>query len=500
MTVRLCVRRALGLTFFCTLCFAAEAPEPRLLDFNIVAVNGQGQPVNDLGSSDFEVTDAGKRQNIVLFRHDGGELRQAEALAPNEYSNRRGNPTRVTVVLFDLMNERFSTRGVTANQIVHDLQGIETSGNLYLYFLTLEGRLFAVHGFSQPEQSSPGQEPWTKQIKPLMDAALRAVLRTRPVDIDVAVRVQLTLNALDSLAAQLAMFPGRKNVVWVTDGIPIELGPARSDTGDFVDFTPQLRQLSEAFDRSGAAIYPVQQIMLGSPDAMGGGSGIGSHMTLDELAGLTGGRPTGSKDVGAAVRQAMNDARGSYQIGYYPPAGNWDGKFHKLKITSKRKNVRLQARTGYYAWPEEAGARAERAVDAAINSPFDDGEIGIRGALIRDADNPQKGHLTLHIDAHDVGFAQDGDRYLGQLRLDLITAEASGKIVNSKIVPLDVHYTAAERDKALQAGIGIAQDVTLATEVTTLRFIAFDRNSNSLGSLTIPLRASAAAGASAASH
>src|ERR1019366_6507040 len=145
-------------------------------------------------------------------------------------------------------------------------------------------------------------EPWTRQIKRLMDDAMRTVTRIRPLDIDVAVRVQLTFQARESLAVHLSRVPGRKNLLWITDGVPIALGPMRSDTGDFVDFTPQLRKLSDGLDRSGVAIYPVWQVIFGSGDAIGdtsgsgetGGAGTGleSIETLNEFAGLTGGRPT----------------------------------------------------------------------------------------------------------------------------------------------------------------------------------------------------------------
>jgi len=476
-----------------------ERNDNRLLDFTIVAVDDRGQPVTDLTSGEFQVTDAGKRREIAFFRHNDEKLRKTPVLGPNEFSNRgaAGNKP-VTLVLFDLLNERFGTRGVAANQIVHDLGGVESADGLYLYLLTLEGRTFAVHGLTGPEgETREGREgkdvPWTREIKPLLDGALRTVLRTRPVDIeaDVNFRVQVTLNALNSIALQLSMFPGRKNVVWVTDGVPIALGPRRSDTGDFVDFTPLLRQLSEVFDRSGAAIYPVQQIMLGSPDALNGGTGVDSRATLDELAGLTGGRPNSGKDIGAAVRQAVTDLRSSYQLGYYAQPRNWDGKFHKLRITCTRKGVRIQARSGYYALQEPAGARAQRAIEAAASTGFDAAEIGIRGSVTPDPQNGWQVRVTGRIDANDVVLAQDGDRYSGQLRVALIGYQPDGRIANSAMVPIDLHYSAAERDQAYKEGIAFAQDVSLEKDVNKLRLVVFDRGSNTVGSLTIPISGTA---------
>ena len=165
-------------------------------------------------------------------------------------------------------------------RLIRNLETLETPDYVYLYLLTLDGRLFPVHGLPpQGEVSPPEGVPWTRRIKPLMEGALREVLRIRPVDIDVAVRVQITYSALSAIAAELSRVPGHKNIVWITDGVPIELGPNRSDTGDFVDFTPLLRQMSEEFDRCSVAIYPVRQIMLGTPSQIDDGSGPGQHAT-----------------------------------------------------------------------------------------------------------------------------------------------------------------------------------------------------------------------------
>jgi len=187
---------------------------------------------------------------------------------------------------------------------------------------------------------------------------------------------------MSTMAVELARVSGGKNLIWVTDGVPIELGPNRSDTGDFVDYTPLLRQMSEALDRSGVAIYPVRQVMLGSPGNVNGSNrrGIESIDTLSPFAELTGGCPDAGKDIGAALRLALSDMRTSYQIGY-APANLWDNKFHKLRVTTTRKKVKLQAKAGYYAWQESDGARAEQAFNTAMQTEFDAAEIGIRGRL-----------------------------------------------------------------------------------------------------------------------
>src|SRR5579863_5891747 len=57
-------------------------PDARMVDLNVVVVDGRGQPVTDLTNDDFQVTDAGKQQTIVYFQHNDSELRRPEASGP----------------------------------------------------------------------------------------------------------------------------------------------------------------------------------------------------------------------------------------------------------------------------------------------------------------------------------------------------------------------------------------------------------------------------------
>jgi hypothetical protein len=316
------------------------------------------------------------------------------------------------------------------------------------------------------------------------------VTQVRPVDdFDPTYRVQLTYAALDAAAAQLSRVPGHKSIVWLTDGVPIELGPNRSDTGDIVDFTPLLRQMSEEFDRAGVSIYPVRQVLLGSPEGMGGPgtTGMGSLDTLNQFAEMTGGRLDGGKDVGAAVRQAITDMRTSYQIGYYPPESYWDDKYHKLRVTCTRKGVRIQTKTGYYAWAEPRGTRSEQAINSAVSTTFDAAEIGLRATLSRD---PKGGHtvrLDAHISANDVVLVHQGDEYNGQLRVGVVGYAQGSEPQRGPVIPLELHLSAQGHDKALQQGIELVQNLALREEIKNVRLIVFDRGSNAIGSVTMPL-------------
>lgn len=79
------------------------------------------------------------------------------------------------------------------------------------------------------------------------------------------------------------------------------------------------------------------------------------------------------------------------------------------------------------------------------------------------------------------------ERLTGQLRIAMIGYQSDGRIANSTMAPVDIHYSAQERDRAFEEGLPFTQDLTLEKDVRRLRFIVLDRGSNTVGSLTIPL-------------
>ena len=416
----------------------AQAPPPEAqVNLNIVALDSKGQSVMDLSAADFRVSDNGKAQNIATFRRRESRLSPAETLGPRQYSNRAGNAIpHATVILFDQLNTQFADRGYVFNQLVRSLQQFESSDNLYLYLITTNGSLYPVHGLPDSEHTAAAADgPWTRDIQARLTEALKITLAHRPNDllVDIDARVRTTFATLSVVAARLAGVPGRKNIVWLTHGVPISLSPNRALAGDWVDYTPFIQQLSQTLDRADVSIYAVQQSPPGSanvPESDMGRSasdgrgapdqaaaGIGSEQTLEQFASLTGGRAYTNNDISGAIKQAINDAKQSYLLSYTPPPENWDGKYHKIRVTSTRKGIRLQTRQGYFAFVDQAATakQEESAIVAAMESPFDAAEIGLRATATSQAGNAKVLHLAVRIDLAGVQLAHTGDAYTGRL-------------------------------------------------------------------------------------
>ena len=130
--------------------------------------------------------------------------------------------------------------------------------------------------------------------------------------------------------------------------------------------------------------------------------------------------------------------------------------------------------------------KSEQAIESAVATTFDAAEIGLRAILSRSSASGAL-RLDAHIDAHDVVLVHAGDAYNGHLRLAIVGYARGAPAQRSPLIPLDIHFITADRDKALQEGINFTQDVNFAPTIQYLRLIVFDRGSDTIGSLTMPV-------------
>jgi VWFA-related protein len=457
--------------------------------FEAIALGPHGEPVTDLRSSECQVSEDGKREEIAFFRYDGNRRSETTPTGPHEFSNRDWLTVHPTIILLDLLSERLLTWGQAGEELVKALGSVESGNGLYLYVLTSQGAFYPVHALPETEAKlREGNPDWTQQIRSLFDVVGREFAGFRPIDDrDPAWRAQLTLQALGQFASYVAAMPGRKNLVWITHGVPSAV-PGISDA-DLIDLTPQLRQLGETFAQANIALYTVAQAASGVRASMGY-----SFETLQLLSGLTGGRAYGSDSVGRAIAEAMADARGSYVVGYHPRRQKEDGKYHKLRVTCARKGVRLQMKQGYWAFPGQSSPEEQEraAVEGAAVSPFDDSGIGLRATVSPLDKPPGTVRFQIRIDSADLLLADRNDHYQGQLVLGLVTYSTDGLVQHIATTPFPLSLAEEQVNQAAKHGIEITQDLALDGTTQKIRVVIFDRGSNLTGSVTIP---AAAAGA-----
>jgi len=292
------------------------------IKLNVVAFDSHEQVVSDLTSQDFQVSDQGKPQHIVSFYRNGD---------PQGTLNNVANVPQAAppvVILFDLLNDGLGNRGYGTLEIIQALEHLESSDSLYLYLLTSQGAQ-PVRGLPSPQEHNPPEKtPWTGHIKPLLENAIEHAYALPGNGIPAL--------ELESLGAALRPFPGRKNLIWMTRGVPLSTS-YRSGGGRPLDNSSLVNRVAATLDQDGVTLSSVHQ---------GNNVGNGDLDTLEQFADLTGGKVY-ANDLEKAVKEVMAASRSGYVIEYEAPPP--DGKYHKIRVTCSRKGVRFQTKAGYYA-------------------------------------------------------------------------------------------------------------------------------------------------------
>ena len=133
---------------------------------------------------------------------------------------------------------------------------------------------------------------------------------------------------------------GRKVIVVITDGV---------DEGSKLP----IEEAIEAEQKSDAVIYSILYEDRGFYSRFGGLSfGGGGEAALHKMSDATGGhvfRVDGRHPLDEVFKELQDEMRTQYAIGYTPTNEARDGSYRKLDVKKANKDLKAQARKGYYA-------------------------------------------------------------------------------------------------------------------------------------------------------
>jgi len=455
----------------------AQAPNATagLIRLNVVAVNDAGEPVLDLNSSDFQIADQGKSQKIVFFRPNPSAA-PAPQLAPHEYSNRTEPSPHSTVILFDLLNVTEPDRMDTWHKLGQSLQQLPAGDSLYFYLLTLEGNLEPIHALGG---KTGDDHTWTQHVEENLDKAMKVASHARPTQMnDQELVVKKTYVALETLANQMTATPGRRDILWITGGMPIAVNDKIRCTGDWVDCALYVPHMAVTLAFDNVAVSPVMYTSNPNPDMT---------RDLEQMALLTGGSTYTAEDIRSVIKQVSRDASTSYAIAYDLPSDALDAKFHKIRITVRRKGIKIRSKQRYFAYPDKTPEATKQHALLATDyeSPVDDPAIGLR-AIVKPGEAGKPAHLDIHVNPADLLIPEKG----GHDTLTILIADlgAGGPMGEPTMSNINVDLSPEQRTAAAKDGIPISQDHAINDSIQKLRIIVLDQNADTVGSLTIPLK------------
>jgi VWFA-related protein len=440
----------------------ALPPETRhLVTLDVAAVDAAGGPIADLRANDLQVLDNGQPRTIALFRHKGPRP-LADPLAPNEYSNRPSvKPPHTLVILLDLLNEPLLTAALFRNELVDVVAHLD-SEDPYLYVLTNHGELYPIHGLGDSATS------WTREAPARLNKVINRNRGFRFGYADYGVRSMITWPRLTALASGFAPLPGRKTLLWITRGMPTPMDVKQDEA----------RRLTLAMRDAGVVIYPVDPLVSGT-DLLDEAE---RHDALRIVAGMTGGRASFAEGIKTALAQAFADDRGSYEVGFYSPDESWDGKYHKIRLTTGRARSKILTESGYFAAPPPSG------LEDAIAGRMDTSEIGLR-VIMSPGSNPGLVRLNLRIDAEDLPFPTSLTLTVAGFDVEPFELASASVPRPAQISgPINVKLNLTRRDyaAALKNGVELTKDILINDRIRTLWLVVSDPASNRYGAVLVP--------------
>jgi VWFA-related protein len=199
-----------------------------------------------------------------------------------------------------------------------------------------------------------------------LNAIAPCAISRLPRNLRVALRVTLSLTALNDLANAQKDVLGRVIVIWIGPGWPLQIGPEfHPDTAqvqaNFFDHIVQLsRTLREAqltvdavyspeiFQRSGLQSVHAKSFADGPLTEKQATAG---DLALQAIATQSGGRILESKSIAAQIARCVADVQTYYALSFDSIPSSKPNEYHSLQVKVNKSGVKAFTNTLYYGEP-----------------------------------------------------------------------------------------------------------------------------------------------------
>jgi VWFA-related protein len=490
----------------------------RLVPLDVIVLDKHGNPVSGLSKDDFVVLDNKSPRTIQLFSEETGQVPPGtrQPLPPGAYSNEiqaAGVPSNITIILLDSFNTGFLDQAFARSQISKLLSTIQAEDRVALY--TLGTHLRILHEFTS-DGSSLGEalKKYLGERAPDMDTAKSQSIGVLHKDLEALAQAEgiddshpfaqdhrhLTAEALRMIADHVGSLPGRKNLLWVSGSFPFSVDTnnlQRTTDGQKIPFATDVELAMRALNNANVAVYPVDARGLVDSGLIGAAASSNTEQDMANfgamqiLARRTGGLAFyNTNAIKSSVRQAIDDSRVTYQLGFYPDGVDWDGSFHKVRVKVNRSNVHVQSRDGYFALaePHVAAQTWREMISETARSPVEATGIRIRVQLTPlDVSEARTLSLSVTLDTAQLQFIQANGLWSDTVEAAFIQLDDQNRVIQTSPLRLPLALDSDTYDQLLKQGMFLRRELPILPNAATLQVIVRDGGSGKIGSLHIAL-------------
>jgi VWFA-related protein len=547
--------------------------ETRLITVDVSVRDKHGNPVRGLKPSDFQVFDDGQGpQQIAGFEFieppgitaassprigpnvaNGAAAKSAPKVDPI-YSNRQyaSLPVPPTAILLDPGNIAFQDQVTARLEVLKLLDKLP--GPTPVAIFLLNGGLTVVQNFTTDRDSlrvavNRSMLPMDKLKNPendpdnkfnTADAGAKATQEAQKLDYEeqTTVIADQTSDAMRAIAKDLSGYPGRKNLIWISEAFPQWIlpgsgfGPHSVEAGDSSSLSDPFRQAfifsanygdklqsdAQALVNARVTVYPVDARGLVAPDlydAAGNplatdpvyatnpgriGPGMGAELTrentdlvfsqatMEQIADDTGGTACrNTNDLSGCAATAIEDDSPDYEISYYPAGVVWDGSFHRITLKTDLHGMKIHYRGGYSAvdTAELAKKRPMEFFQDACASLLPSTSIGLRAVALR---APKVGESRYLLSVSPAALSVTPASGKLDLSLRVAVCEFAPRGGAFRIYTRDLSERFPERDaeKWQKQDVQKVLDYNAKAETERLRLAVLDTATGLTGSVDVP--------------
>ena len=292
--------------------------------------------------------------------------------------------------------------------------------------------------------------------------------------------MRFSLTALTDMVRSLAGMPGRKALIYISDGLPMRPGEDMfyalqhkfgessnlSQIHEF-DLSREFSSLASQASANKVAFYTIDAAGLRAPTSVSMGRmsstapGLDTYVdgiyfgnlqsTLRYLADRTGGLAIiNTNDVSSGLRRVASDFDNYYSLGY-SPAHNGDGRFHKIVVKVARKNLRLRHREGYRDKP--MSTRMSDATLSQLRYGFETNSLGLSlhfGQSNLHEDDRYIVPILIDIPLSKVVLIPRQEFYEGKVILYVAAMDADGGIADVQEIEVPIQIPTDRMEAAME--------------------------------------------------
>jgi VWFA-related protein len=265
--------------------------------------------------------------------------------------------------------------------------------------------------------------------------------------------IEFTVDAFVETITSLAGIQGRKNLIYVSEGLPQMAGlelyeairdkfndPAASMQEFEYDMSSRYIKIVSAANANGVTIYTLDASGLQTPDMISAENRTTSlhindfivrnnlqgpiKMLAEETGGLS---AVNTNDLKSNFDQIGADFSNFYSLGYRAAKGASD-RGHKIEVSVKKKGLTVRTRTSFMEKSVET--RTAEAVVASLHYSRNDNPLGVSVSVGDAKPYDSENYLLpvrVAVPIGKLGLVPSGDQYLGSFFVYFVVLDVSGK-------------------------------------------------------------------------